>query len=90
MESEARLVAQEIGDEREEQERWRRKTYWRVPSPISKMTPACRASGKGGNSQKKAYTPHGNGEPGNRKNEGERRNGYGNNRDEYWNIIRRK
>ena len=70
MESEARLEVEESGGEREEQKRPRRTTYRRVPSPISKMAPACRASGKGGNSEKKVYTPHANWELANRKKEG--------------------
>ena len=41
------------------------------------MAPAFRCSGKEGNSEKKAYTPHGNGKPGNRKKEGKRWNGSG-------------
>ena len=79
-----RFAAEEISSKWEEQERRRRTTYWRVSSPITKMAPACRASGKGRDSGKKVYTSHENGKPGNRMKEGERWKGYENNKN--WNI----
>ena len=80
VESGVRLAAEEIGGKREEQERRTWTTYWRVPSPISKMAPAYRASGKGVTEMQME-----NQETESRKQEGERWDGYGNNKD--WFII---
>ena len=56
MESEARLAVEEIGGKREEQERRKADDLVRVPSRISKMAPACRASGKGERQREKSQT----------------------------------
>ena len=55
--------------------------FW-VPSRRWRQRAEAQAEGE--TAKKNAYTPHGNGKPGNRKTEGERWKGYENNKD--WNM----